>query len=129
MATVLEHIAVDIGRSQLGAVIVLRVVACLSVIAIGLLATALTRHWRQSLVLACTVLNPVVLLQVVSAVHFEGIVGALLLASLVALRRGWITAALVAGCAAVLREAPRLPRGRGGRGGLLRAAARAGTSS
>ena len=106
VATVLEHLAVDVGRTQLGAVIALRVVACLSVIAIGLLATALTRRWRQSLVLACTVLNPVVLLEVVSAVHFEGIVGALLLASLVALRRGWITAALVAGCAAGLVKAP-----------------------
>lgn len=106
VATVLEHFAVDIGRTQLGAVIFLRAVACLSVIAIGLLATALTRHWRQSLVLACTILNPVVLLQVVSAIHFEGITGALLLASLVALRRGWITVALIAGCAAGLVKAP-----------------------
>jgi hypothetical protein len=106
VATVLEHMAVDLGGSQLGAVIFLRAVACLSVIAIGLLAAALTRHWRQSLVLACTILNPVVLLQVVSAIHFEGIVGALLLASLVALRRGWITLALVAGCAAGLVKAP-----------------------
>ena len=106
VATVLEHMAVDLGGSQLGAVIFLRAVACLSVVAIGLLATALTRHWRQPLVLACTILNPVVLLQVVSAIHFEGIVGALLLASLVALRRGWITLALVAGCAAGLVKAP-----------------------
>jgi hypothetical protein len=93
IATSMEHLAATVsGGSPLGAVLVLRALAVLSVVAIGVLAAALARTHR-SRALTLTVLNPLVLLQVVSAAHFEGAMCAFLLAALVAAdRRRWALA-------------------------------------
>ncbi len=107
VATLVEHLGVAVGGgSPLGAVIVLRVIAVLSVVAMGFFATRLVDPSRRPLVLALVVLNPLLLFQVVSATHFEGLMGALLLATLVAVRRGHPHLALVLGFAATAVKAP-----------------------
>lgn len=95
-----EHLAVAItGGHALSAVLALRALAVLSVIAIGLLAAELAAP-RRAPALALTVLNPAVLLLIVSAAHFEGVLAALLLGAFVAAsQRQWVLAILLA-CAA-----------------------------
>ena len=91
LGSVISHLAVSIsGASALGAVIVLRVVAVLAVIWIGRLATDLgAAHRDQALTLS--VLNPLVLLYLVSAAHLDALMIALVLAALVAARqRRWL---------------------------------------
>ena len=93
LATFVDHLAVSVtGGSVIAAVIVLRVVAVLSVIAIGRLAADLGGT-RRTAALCLTVLNPAVLLFVVSAGPVTGVIVALLLGR--AARRE--PAALVAG--------------------------------
>ena len=106
VATRFEHLAVVLGGGgPLGAVIVFRLVAAGCVVAIGLLAADLAGpHRIQGLVL--TVLNPLVLLQVISAAHLEGLVCALLLGALVAVRRGNAMLGIVLACVAGAVKAP-----------------------
>lgn len=100
LMTALEHLLVTAaGGSALAATILLRVVAVVSVLAIGRLAADLAGP-RRSAAVAMTVLNPAVLLYVVSGLHTEGVLAALLLACLVrAGQRRW-TAAVVLACLA-----------------------------
>jgi len=56
--------------------------------------------------LTLTVLNPLLLLQVLSPAHFEGLLCAAILASFVALRHGHPRVAVVLGCAAAAIKAP-----------------------
>jgi hypothetical protein len=131
LATWFQHFAVVLGGgSPLGAVIVFRLMAVGSVVAIGLLAADLAGA-RRIPALVLTVLNPLVLLQVVSAEHLEGLLCALLLAALVAIRRGNVTLSIVLACAAAAVKAPALvavlaiiarPRHRSGRAAWLDAA-------
>ena len=106
LATTFEHLAIAIsGGSPLGAVVVLRGLALLSVIAIGILAMQLAEGSRaQALVLV--VLNPLVLVHLVSGAHLEAPMCALLLGSLVAAKRHrWAWAVFLA-CAAGSVKAP-----------------------
>lgn len=108
VATTVQHLAVAIsGGSPLGAVVVLRALAVLSVVAIGLLAADLAGP-RRLQALALTVLNPLLLLHVVSASHLEGLMCALLLAALVAANRGRWALAIVLACASAEVKAPAL---------------------
>jgi hypothetical protein len=104
LGTLVEHLAVAIsGGSPLGAVLVLRALAVASVIVIGLLAVRLGGAQRAS-ALTLTVLNPAVLLYVVSGAHLEGLLGALLLGSLVAAgQRRWMLAVIAASAAAAVK--------------------------
>jgi hypothetical protein len=106
LATRLESLAVVLGGGgPLGAVIVFRLLALGCVVAIGLLAANLASP-RRIPALTLTVLNPLVLLQVISAAHFEGLVCALLLGALVLVRRGNPTLGIVLACAAAAVKAP-----------------------
>lgn len=108
LATWLQHFALVLGGgSPLGAVVVLRMVAVAAVVAIGLLAADLAGP-RRIAALLLTVLNPLVLLQVVSAAHLEGLLCALLLGAMVAARRGNPTIGVILGCAAGAIKAPAL---------------------
>ena len=108
LATQVEHLAVFLGGGgPLAAVIALRLLAVACVISTGLLAAELAGP-RRIPALIMTVLNPLVLLQVVSAAHLEGLLCALLLGALVAARRGRSTLAIVLACAAGAVKAPAL---------------------
>jgi hypothetical protein len=102
LATWLQHATVTVtGGHALAAVLVYRAIAVLSVIAIGILATRLAGGPNASMALALTVLNPAVLLYVVSAAHLEGLLAALLLGALVAARRDrWLLAVALVSIAA-----------------------------
>ena len=106
LATWTQHFAVVVGGgTPLGGVIVLRIVAVACVVAIGLSAAALAGSHRIP-ALTLTILNPLVLLQIISAEHLEGILCALLLGALVAKRHGNRTLAVVLACAAAAVKAP-----------------------
>jgi hypothetical protein len=108
LATWFQHFSVVAGGgTPLGAVIVMRLAAVAAVVAIGLLAADLAGA-RRVPVLALTVLNPLVLLQVISAEHLEGVFCALLLGALVARRHGNHALAVVLACAAAAIKAPGL---------------------
>jgi hypothetical protein len=98
LAGLLQHVAVTVsGGNALGAVLVLRAVTVLSVIAIGMLAAELAGPRHAVSALAMTVLNPALLLLVVATAHLEGLLGALLLGTLVAAaKRRWLLAVLLA---------------------------------
>ena len=102
----IQHASVALGGSPVGAVIALRIVAMLSVVVIGLCAATLATDSMRTTAVALTVLNPLVLLQVVSAAHLEGAMCALLMVTLVAYRRS-PALALVAACAAANQGARR----------------------
>jgi len=108
LATWFQHFSVVAGGgTPLGAVIVMRLAAVASVVAIGLLAADLAGS-RRVPVLALTVLNPLVLVQVISAEHLEGVFCALLLGALVARRHGNRPLGIVLACAAAAIKAPGL---------------------
>ena len=108
LATWFQHFAVVVaGGNPLGAVIVFRLVAAGCVVAIGFLAAALAGS-RRIPALTLTVLNPLVLLQVVSAAHLEGLLCVLLLGALLAHRRGNHLLGIVLGCAAAAIKVPAL---------------------
>jgi hypothetical protein len=88
---VLQHLSVSVSSgTALGAVIVLRVLGVLVAVWIGRLAADLSGA-RRSRALTLTVLNPLVLLYVISAPHLDGLMIALGLASLLAANeRRWL---------------------------------------
>jgi alpha-1,6-mannosyltransferase len=104
LATFVEHLAVSIpAGAVVPAIIVLRVIAIISVIAIGRLAADLAGA-RASAALCVTVLNPAVLIFVVSAAHLVGVMVALLLAALLAAsQRKWPRAIIFAGLGAGMK--------------------------
>ncbi|MDT4925208.1 MAG: hypothetical protein QOG01_2921 [Pseudonocardiales bacterium] len=91
LGTVLQHLSVSVSSgTALGAVIVLRVLGVLVAVWIGRLAADLSGA-RRSQALTLTVLNPLVLLYVISAPHLDGLMIALGLASLLAANeRRWL---------------------------------------
>lgn len=106
LASIGEHLAVAIsGGSALGAVIVFRAVAVGSAIAIGLLAADLAGP-RRVQALTMTVLNPLLIVHVVSGAHMEGVMCALVLGSLVAASKRHWALAIVLGAAAGSIKAP-----------------------
>ena len=103
LATLLCHFVVALcGGATVPALLLFRAIAVGSAIAIGALAGELAGPRRRT-ALCLTVLNPAVLLFVVSAAGLTGLLMALLLAALVAARRRhWLAAvALVALAAAI----------------------------
>jgi hypothetical protein len=109
LATVVEHLSVVLGGgTALGAVIVLRLFAAGSVIAIGVLAMHLAGTERAAAALGLTILNPLLLMHVIGGVHFEGLMCALLLATIYTANRGQLYLALMLGCAAGAIKAPAL---------------------
>ncbi|MDT5012257.1 MAG: alpha,6-mannosyltransferase, partial [Mycobacterium sp.] len=106
LASALERVSVVIsGGNPLGAVLVLRAVAVLCVVAIAYLASTMAApHRAHGLVLVA--LNPLVLIHLVSANHLEALMGALILTSLVAANRGQWSWAIVSACAAGEVKAP-----------------------
>lgn len=106
LATTVQHLAIAIsGGSPLGAVIVFRALGVVCFIAIGLLAADLAEP-RRVQALTLTILNPLLLLHVVSGAHLEGVMCALLLGCIVAARqRNWPLAVVLA-CAAGSVKAP-----------------------
>src|SRR5664279_464399 len=106
LASAIERVSVEIsGGNPVGAVIVLRAFAVLSVIASARLAASLADPNRTGGLLLVA-LNPLVLVQAVSAAHFEAVLCALLLASLTAAKRGRWGLAIVLVCAAAAVKAP-----------------------
>jgi hypothetical protein len=97
LASLVQHLAIAIsGGGPFGAVLVFRGLGVLSAIAIGILAADLAGP-RRVQALTLTLLNPLVLVQIVSAAHLEGVMCALLLGSLVAAdRQRWTLAILLA---------------------------------
>jgi hypothetical protein len=100
LATTLQHLAIAIsGGSPLGAVLVFRAIGVLCLVAIGVLAADLAGP-RRVQALTLTVLNPLVLLQVVSAAHLDGVMCVLVLAAVAAAnQRRWLTALMLAAAA------------------------------
>jgi hypothetical protein len=95
-----SHLSASVtGGSVISAVIVLRVIEVLSVIVIGRLAADLAGP-RRAIAMCLTVLNPAVLLYIVSAAHFTGVFAALLLASLLAASQRRWTRAVIFACLA-----------------------------
>jgi hypothetical protein len=108
LASTIEHLSVVVGGSPVGAILMLRAFAVISVVVIGALAVALAPAEKRELALAFTVLNPLVLLHIIAAVHFEGVMCALLLGAILAANRGQTYLALALGCAAGAVKAPGL---------------------
>lgn len=97
LGTLIEHLAVSIsGGGSLGAVVVLRIVGVLAAVVIAALAADLAGRQR-SRALTLTLLNPLVLLYVISAGHLDGVMVAFVLAALrVATQRRWLLAIVFA---------------------------------
>jgi hypothetical protein len=100
LGTLVQHLSISVSAGNaLGAVIVLRVVGILAAVIIGRLAADLAGDHR-SRALTLTVLNPLVLLYVVSAAHLDGLMVALVLAAIsAASQRRWL-ASIAFGCLA-----------------------------
>jgi hypothetical protein len=105
LATTLQHLAVAIsGGNPLGAALVFRALGVVSMVGIGLLAADLAGPRRRVQALTLTVLNPLVLLHVVSAAHLDGIMCVLLLAAIVkANQRRWALAIVLAVAAGAVK--------------------------
>jgi hypothetical protein len=108
LATTAQHLAIAIsGGNPLGAVLVFRALGLVCFVAIGVLAAELAGP-RRVPALTLTVLNPLLLLHVVSGTHLDGLLCALLLgAVLAAYQRRWLVAIVLA-CAAGSIKAPAL---------------------
>lgn len=100
LATTIQHLAIAIsGGNPVGAVVVFRALGVLCLVAIGLLAAEIAGP-RRVQALTMTVLNPLLLLQVVSAAHLDGVMCALLLGAIVAAnQRSWLVAIVLAAAA------------------------------
>lgn len=104
LGSLLQHLAVSVGDgSALSAVIVLRVVGVVAAVAIGRLAIRLASADRASDALALCALNPLVLLYVVSAAHFDGLMVALVMGALLAAARSrWLLSVALAAVAGLV---------------------------
>lgn len=102
LGTLVQHLAVSVGAGNaLAAVIILRLIALLAVIASGRLVAELARRQRAGAV-SMVILNPLVLLYVVSALHLDGLLAIFVLASVLAATRQRWGPAVVYGCLAGL---------------------------
>ena len=106
LGSLIEHLAVSISAgSALGALIVLRAVAVLATVLMGRVAAEIAGRQRAR-ALTLTILNPLVLLFVVSGEHLDGLMVALLLAAISAAgQRRWL-AAIVLACVAGSIDGP-----------------------
>jgi hypothetical protein len=109
VALAIERAAATLsGSASTGTVVVLRIVATVSAIAIGVLACQLVDARYRPTAVLLTTMNPLILFQVISASHLEGVMGALMLGALVAVRKGQIPLALVLAVTGGLVKAPGL---------------------
>jgi hypothetical protein len=97
LGTLVQHLSLSISAgSAIGAVLILRAVALISAAVIGRIAADLAGFYR-SRALTLTVLNPLLLLYVVSGARLEGLMLALALAALRAAgQRRWLLAITLA---------------------------------
>jgi alpha-1,6-mannosyltransferase len=95
VGTLLEHGAVLVGRTPLGTVLMLRLLASLAVVAAIAFATMLSRPAHRARTLVLFGLNPLLLTTTFAAAHFEATMIAALLGGLYASRRGRPALALV----------------------------------
>jgi hypothetical protein len=97
LGTFVQHLAVSISAgSALGGLLVLRGLAVICAVFIGRLAADLAGHSRAR-ALSLTVLNPLVLLYVVSAARLDGLLLVFVLAALsAASQRRWLAAVALA---------------------------------
>ena len=124
LASLIQHLAIAItGGAPFGAVLVFRALGVLSAIAIGILAADLAGP-RRVQALTLTLLNPLVLVQIVSAAHLEGVMCALLLGALVAADRQRWTLAILLAVASGRRQGAGLSLRARGRGGARHAGRR-----
>ncbi len=100
LGTLAQHLSVSISAgSALGAVLILRAVGLIAAVIIGRLAADLAGLFR-SRALTLTVLNPLVLLYLVSAARLDGMMLAFALAAIsAATQRRWIAALALASLA------------------------------
>jgi hypothetical protein len=106
LATTVQHLGVAIsGGSPLGAALVFRALGVLCFIAIGVLAADLAGP-RRVQALTLTILNPLLLLHVISGAHLDGVMCALLLGGLAAAHQRRWALAIVLACAAGSVKAP-----------------------
>jgi hypothetical protein len=107
LSTLLGHLVVTLcGGAVVPALLVFRLIALGSVIVVGRCASELATGRRPQTALCLTILNPLVLLYVVSAAQLVGLLIALLLVALVAARRRrWPAAAVMIALAAALKPA------------------------
>jgi hypothetical protein len=98
LGTLVQHLAVSVSAgSALGGLLVLRGIAVLSTIFIGRLAADLAGGPSRARALSLTVLNPLVLLYVVSAARLDGLLLVFVLAALsAASQRRWLVAIALA---------------------------------
>jgi hypothetical protein len=101
LGTLVQHLVVSAsGAHVTGAVVLLRLVGFVSFLALGRGAADLAGAHR-SRALALTLLNPLLLVYVVSACHLDGLAAAFVLAALVSAdQRRWVRATLLASVAA-----------------------------
>jgi hypothetical protein len=104
LATTVQHLAIAIsGGNPLGATLVFRALGVVCLVAIGLLAAELAGG-RRVQALTITVLNPLLLLHIVSAAHLDGVMCALLLAAVVvANQRKWVLGLVLAAAAGSIK--------------------------
>ncbi|MHB8450817.1 MAG: polyprenol phosphomannose-dependent alpha 1,6 mannosyltransferase MptB [Mycobacteriales bacterium] len=101
LAAYVERAATSLtGGDVLTTVLLLRLIAMLSLVAIGVFAYRLAAPRLRASALLLTVANPLLLLQGLSAVHFEVLMGALVLGSLVAAARSRPVWAVLLACGA-----------------------------
>jgi hypothetical protein len=106
LAATAQHLAIAIsGGNPVGAAIVLRALAVACFIAIGLLAADLAGT-RRIQALTLTILNPLLLMHLISGAHLEGVMCALLLGALLAAHQRRWALAIVLACAAGSVKAP-----------------------
>ncbi len=105
LSTMLGHLVVTVcGGAVVPALLVFRLIALVSTIVVGRCAAELAGGRRRQSALCLTVLNPAVLLFVVSAAQLVGLLAALLLTAMVAARRRrWPAAAIAIALAAALK--------------------------
>ncbi len=105
LSTLLGHLVVALcGGAIVPALLVFRFIALASVLVIGRCAHELSAGHRPQSALCLTILNPAMLLFVVSAGQLVGLLSALLLVMLVAVRRRrWPSAAFAVALAAALQ--------------------------
>jgi hypothetical protein len=107
LGSLIQHLAVTVAAgSALGAILVLRAAALIAAVVIGRLAAELGGAFR-SRALTLTVLNPLLLLYIVSAARLEGVMLALTLAALITAgqRRWLVSVAVICLAGSVIGEA------------------------
>ena len=105
LATTFQHLAAAIsGGNPLGASIVFRALGIVALVAIGMLAAEIAGPRRRVQALTITVLNPLVLLHVVSAAHLDGLMCVFLLGAVVAAnQRRWALGIVLAVAAGAVK--------------------------